>query len=443
MHTLDREEPGFNDWTQGDFSWPYGREGGRNFSQDLPSIGSAQHAFGNCRPCLWFHKSTGCRNARDCSHCHLCPADRKNSDRRRKGKGKGETEGRGEKSDKGEKGRTDREEGWEEPTVPEPPGPPVPEPPGGASRPRWSKGSERHGLQRCRPCLLLWTSGGCKEGEECYFCHICIPEQFQKLPPPPPPGGPPPQHERVAPPPPSSQPAPAGAAGMAIQLAERLPPEPQPASTAPVVLGTAPPYNPSASAAGTPVPRSTGPRRKSTAQSTGLATSNMPMGVLEGPPCHDCGGTLHCICFPGGQGFSAVPIRGPEALWPDAPPAEPTKETRGPSEANGSTGRRSGAGYPKAEDSAAERDVSWKEQQTFQDLMQNGGQELGDPPEVRRRHAPGECTPCLEYIQTKVCSAGESCQFCHQCAADQRRRTKKIGNLALPKSKKMGNSQWL
>lgn len=22
--------------------------------------GSAQHAFGNCRPCLWFHKSTGC-----------------------------------------------------------------------------------------------------------------------------------------------------------------------------------------------------------------------------------------------------------------------------------------------------------------------------------------------------------------------------------------------
>lgn len=32
--------------------------------------------------------------------------DRKNSDRRRKGKGKGETEGRGEKSDKGEKGRT-------------------------------------------------------------------------------------------------------------------------------------------------------------------------------------------------------------------------------------------------------------------------------------------------------------------------------------------------
>eukprot|EP00913_Durusdinium_trenchii_P012958 g12167.t1 len=259
------------------------------------------------------------------------------------------------------------EEGWEEPTVPEPPGPPVPEPPGGASRPRWSKGSERHGLQRCRQrnSWAVWVHR--------YFCHICIPEQFQKLPPPPPPGGPPPQHERVAPPPPSSQPAPAGAAGMAIQLAERLPPEPQPASTAPVVLGTAPPYNPSASAAGTPVPRSTGPRRKSTAQSTGLATSNMPMGVLEGPPCHDCGGTLHCICFPGGQGFSAVPIRGPEALRPDAPPAEPTKETRGPSEANG---------YPKAEDSAAERDVSWKEQQTFQDLMQNGGQELGARSEV-------------------------------------------------------------
>lgn len=39
---------------------------------NTPSHGSALHTSGNCRPCAWFWKSTGCQNARDCNYCHVC-----------------------------------------------------------------------------------------------------------------------------------------------------------------------------------------------------------------------------------------------------------------------------------------------------------------------------------------------------------------------------------
>jgi len=39
----------------------------------FPSVGSALHGSGLCRPCAWFWKSRGCENAKDCRHCHLCP----------------------------------------------------------------------------------------------------------------------------------------------------------------------------------------------------------------------------------------------------------------------------------------------------------------------------------------------------------------------------------
>lgn len=38
-----------------------------------PSHGSSLHGTGNCRPCAWFWKANGCKNAQDCGHCHLCP----------------------------------------------------------------------------------------------------------------------------------------------------------------------------------------------------------------------------------------------------------------------------------------------------------------------------------------------------------------------------------
>jgi len=41
--------------------------------RSFPSLGSVEHASGNCRPCAWFWKRQGCRNGADCRHCHLCP----------------------------------------------------------------------------------------------------------------------------------------------------------------------------------------------------------------------------------------------------------------------------------------------------------------------------------------------------------------------------------
>lgn len=38
----------------------------------LPSIGSALHGSGSCKPCAWFWKREGCANGADCHHCHLC-----------------------------------------------------------------------------------------------------------------------------------------------------------------------------------------------------------------------------------------------------------------------------------------------------------------------------------------------------------------------------------
>lgn len=37
------------------------------------SIGSATHDAGDCKPCMWFWRPQGCKNARNCQHCHLCP----------------------------------------------------------------------------------------------------------------------------------------------------------------------------------------------------------------------------------------------------------------------------------------------------------------------------------------------------------------------------------
>lgn len=39
----------------------------------LPSVGSAAHGTGECRPCAWFWKEGGCKNGQECRHCHLCP----------------------------------------------------------------------------------------------------------------------------------------------------------------------------------------------------------------------------------------------------------------------------------------------------------------------------------------------------------------------------------
>merc|ERR1712032_587745 len=52
-------------------------------SPELPTVGSAGHAIGNCKPCAFMH-TKGCGNGFDCQFCHLCePGEKK---RRRKEK---------------------------------------------------------------------------------------------------------------------------------------------------------------------------------------------------------------------------------------------------------------------------------------------------------------------------------------------------------------------
>lgn len=38
-----------------------------------PSVGSQMHGAGLCRPCAWLWKVDGCKNGKDCRHCHSCP----------------------------------------------------------------------------------------------------------------------------------------------------------------------------------------------------------------------------------------------------------------------------------------------------------------------------------------------------------------------------------
>merc|ERR1712023_263585 len=43
---------------------------------ELPTVGSAGHFTGTCKPCAFFY-TRGCQNGFQCSFCHLCPPEEK------------------------------------------------------------------------------------------------------------------------------------------------------------------------------------------------------------------------------------------------------------------------------------------------------------------------------------------------------------------------------
>jgi len=45
-------------------------------SADMPTVGSALHKLGTCKPCAFFHIK-GCQNGVNCVFCHLCDAGEK------------------------------------------------------------------------------------------------------------------------------------------------------------------------------------------------------------------------------------------------------------------------------------------------------------------------------------------------------------------------------
>lgn len=48
----------------------------------LPSVGSASHAQGNCKPCAFLHTNKGCDNGTNCPFCHLCELGEKKKRRK-------------------------------------------------------------------------------------------------------------------------------------------------------------------------------------------------------------------------------------------------------------------------------------------------------------------------------------------------------------------------
>eukprot|EP00929_Paragymnodinium_shiwhaense_P049357 TRINITY_DN248_c0_g1_i3.p1 TRINITY_DN248_c0_g1~~TRINITY_DN248_c0_g1_i3.p1 ORF type:complete len:236 (-),score=63.09 TRINITY_DN248_c0_g1_i3:332-1039(-) len=52
---------------------------------ELPSLGSAGHDDGICRPCAYFWKDAGCSNGASCTFCHLCgPLEKKRRQKEKK-----------------------------------------------------------------------------------------------------------------------------------------------------------------------------------------------------------------------------------------------------------------------------------------------------------------------------------------------------------------------
>lgn len=48
---------------------------------ELPTVGSAAHRFGNCKPCAFVH-TKGCENGAECPYCHICrPGEKKRRQR--------------------------------------------------------------------------------------------------------------------------------------------------------------------------------------------------------------------------------------------------------------------------------------------------------------------------------------------------------------------------
>lgn len=172
--------------------------GNNAVANGLPSVGSALHRLGECKPCAWYWKPQGCTNGSECRHCHLCP--------------KGEVKARKRNAVMSHTATAPATSSQTmRPLMAEPhlagmfPPPPAGlyyDPiayantvahvasaaaasehmlgqsgwpfPGNMHDPALlSAGSAMHGQGKCRPCSWVWTPAGCHKGQECNYCHIC------------------------------------------------------------------------------------------------------------------------------------------------------------------------------------------------------------------------------------------------------------------------------
>jgi hypothetical protein len=52
-------------------------------TEELPSVGSSEHAAGCCKPCAFLH-TKGCEHGFACKFCHLCGPDERKQRRQEK-----------------------------------------------------------------------------------------------------------------------------------------------------------------------------------------------------------------------------------------------------------------------------------------------------------------------------------------------------------------------
>eukprot|EP00931_Biecheleriopsis_adriatica_P113453 TRINITY_DN884_c0_g1_i2.p1 TRINITY_DN884_c0_g1~~TRINITY_DN884_c0_g1_i2.p1 ORF type:complete len:271 (+),score=39.74 TRINITY_DN884_c0_g1_i2:295-1107(+) len=179
---------------------------------ETPSHGSALHTVGDCRPCAWFWKPSGCVNGKECLHCHSCPESavkhrkKEKSTYMRLGLVTPKFAASEEAADvlaasmaltktatETEMQHDELEESTSAPSSdPEcsdaslssprqvlqlsPAVLPVPAAPSaGFVQEPSSVGSALHAWGACEPCAWFWKPKGCLNGAECQRCHDCPP----------------------------------------------------------------------------------------------------------------------------------------------------------------------------------------------------------------------------------------------------------------------------
>eukprot|EP00928_Gymnodinium_smaydae_P020048 TRINITY_DN17739_c0_g1_i1.p1 TRINITY_DN17739_c0_g1~~TRINITY_DN17739_c0_g1_i1.p1 ORF type:complete len:574 (+),score=102.56 TRINITY_DN17739_c0_g1_i1:304-2025(+) len=160
---------------------------------ELPSVGSAQHGTGNCRPCAWLYKPQGCANGALCRHCHLCgegeiktrkkvkvmslrqasAATKEASERENRAPNEAGADVVLSAATAPARVQHGENEGGDAAAVQPPPGLKEPDVVRGAAAELPSAGSALHGTGDCRPCAWFHKSGGCANGKDCRHCHLC------------------------------------------------------------------------------------------------------------------------------------------------------------------------------------------------------------------------------------------------------------------------------
>mmetsp|Transcript_29123 Transcript_29123/g.61890 ORF Transcript_29123/g.61890 Transcript_29123/m.61890 type:complete len:673 (+) Transcript_29123:108-2126(+) len=158
----------------------------------VPSVGSAMHASGGCRPCAWFWKPTGCQNGAECRHCHICPEGEVKARKKVKA-----NIAREEKRQLDEAHAKVSEMAQEVSVVAQrsaidslgespddlftamlpPPG--LAEPIDAPMNVLPSLGSVLHSTGQCKPCAWFWKPQGCQNGKDCHHCHLCPKDEIK------------------------------------------------------------------------------------------------------------------------------------------------------------------------------------------------------------------------------------------------------------------------